>query len=734
MTSAPSHIPPLRTLLPRVLLALAVSAAVLVITQEDILKLGIIQRLELASIDYRFDARGRDPALKDSSTVVIVEMSSASHTSLPGQYPWPRSYYARLIRNLRAAGARAVGLDVIFTGRDVYSAANDSDLAAAIRNAGNVALAGKVEPVPAQYRIRTKLEDFGNLFFRVDSSLGLVNVVNDADGVLRRYNAFFDSEAGFPVPTFAFAVLNKYFNRPALTTAENFPDGFLYGRQEIPKYDNASFLINFQGPSGAFPRFNIADVLDDSTFTTTEEQETGVQINSFSDPEFGYLHDGSFRDKIVLVGSTVPEDHDLFPVARGGGRGGGDNLMYGVEIHANVIESFLRGAFIRKESPLLEVLSVIFFTCLTFFVTSALKGSRTRHAVLVEFNGVLFGLAEIFVIGYAALLLFNEYNYLMTVISPMIAVAGGYSASTAYHFVIERKQRLAIKAIFGTYLNPAVVEELVSNPDRFRLGGEKRTLSVLFGDIEGFTTISEQVPPEELVSLLNEYLSAMADEIFLTDGTLDKYMGDAVMAFWGAPVPLPDHALRACRTALAMQETARRMEAAWSALGRPVFNIRVGINTGEMIVGKMGGVKKVDYTVIGDSVNLASRLEGANKQYHTRVIASGETYALVEAAILGRPLDHIAVKGRSEPVVIYELLHERSRPMLLEDTEFLNHYNEGMRLYKDRAWTESLLAFQKAHALRPDDVPTQLYISRTRTYESDPPPSDWNGVFVMTVK
>lgn len=726
--------PKRRTLLTKAGIALAAALLIIIVTQEEILKLGIVRRLELASIDYRFESRGIRSDIKDSSRVVIVEISEESFKSLPERWPWPRSYYARLLRNLHRAGARVVGIDLIFSGRDVYHPANDDSLRAAMRATGIAVLAGKTDVAASHYALTTSTENFGNIFFPVDSVLGLVNIRNDADGVYRRSTPFWDTNTGLRVPTFAFAVLNTWFGFTTLTAAENFSGEFLFADRSIPKYDPTSFLINFYGPSGTFRHIKAADVLDDETFRTVEEETSGEEINTFSDPDYGYLVDSTFAGKIVLIGSTVPEDHDLFPVSFARGRQEGDNQMYGVELHANVIESILRDEFLYKQSALSEILLVIALVLLTFFVTSALKGSRTRHHVLVEVNGFLFALAELFIIGFAALLLFQHSRYLLTVISPMLAVVAGYVASTAYHFVVERKQRVLIKTMFSTYVNPSVVEELISHPEKLTLGGERKELTALFSDIAGFTTISEGMPPEELVGLLNEYLSEMTALVFRNDGTLDKYEGDAIMAFWGAPIAQDDHALRACRTAVQMQEAMVELRERWRTKRRPPLHIRIGINTGEMVVGNMGATGKFDYTVIGDSVNIASRLEGANKIYGSGILVSERTYELVRGEAVGRELDLITVQGRSEPLTVYEILamnHGRAPAAL---TAFLERYSRALALYRGRQWSAARAAFAELLTIRPDDGPSRLHAERSALYAAQPPPADWNGVFHMPGK
>jgi len=722
----------------QILLALTVSLFVVLFTREAVPKLGVLQRLELATLDFRFQVRGPRPFLTDSSRVVIVEISEESVKSLPEKFPWPRSYYARLLRNLKAAGARVIGLDLIFSGPDDYSPANDDSLRKALRETGIAVLAGKREEDQAYVRTTSAREDFGTIFYDVDSAVGLVNIRPDADGIYRLYNFYYliDMPGGqeIAVPTFGFAVLNQYFGLPPRSTPQPHGEGFAYHNVVMPLYDPGSMLVNYYGPNRTFPHIKFHDVLDDETFTTVEEAVSGEEINTFSDSEYGYQVDGTFRDKIVLIGVTVPEYKDLFPVSVARGEQKGDNLMYGVEIHANIIESILRHDFLRKQSSVSEVILTAILTIVTFFATSLLKATKTRQQFLLELVGFIIVVTLAALLGIAAVVLFTEYNYVLTVTSAMLSIAAGYSASTIYHLVSERKQRLLIKSMFSTYVNPSVVEELIAHPEKLVLGGKREELTVMFSDIEGFTTIAQDMPPEQLVSLLNDYLSAMSEIVFRHDGTLDKYEGDAIMAFWGAPIPKKDHALCACMTALEMQETVLRINAAWRAQQKPEFYIRIGINTGEMVVGNMGSAGKFNYTVIGDSVNVASRLEGANREYKTGIMVSARTYELVQDRILGRQLDRIAVKGRSEPVTAFELIQPRDRSPGPETVAFLDLYANGLQRYYAQDWKEAHRHFRKALHLRPSDHPTQLHLKRIKAYELTPPPPGWNGVFVLMHK
>ncbi len=723
----------------KLLVAIVVAVLTIILTHDDILQLGVVQRLEMATLDYRFQARGAYPGLRESSHVVIVEVNDESYRSLPDRWPWPRSYYARLVRNLKAAGAKAVGIDIILSEAEIQSPENDDDLRAAIRETGIVILAGKLETKQQDYTLVEADEHFGNIFFTVDSSLGLVNIRNDPDGVYRRYSPFWEAthirrHDTVRVPTFGFAVLNKYFGLPPLHVATVEEKRFTYAGRMIPQYDPSSLLINFFGPSGTFRRVKFADVIDDEDIVTNEETETGESINTFSDPDYGYLYDGTFTDKIVLVGSTLPEDHDLFPVSIAQGLQRGDNLMYGVEIHANVIESIFRNNFLYKQSARSEILLVLFFSLFTFYVTSALRSGRSKRHFVFELFGFLFLMFELAVIAVATLWLFIHSQFVMAAISPIVAVLGGYVASTGYHFVTERKQRLMIKTMFSTYVNPTVVDELIANPEKLKLGGERKQLTVMFSDIEGFTSISEKMESDALVALLNEYFGEMSSIILRNNGTLDKFFGDAVIAFWGAPLSQEDHALRACAAALEMQNKLAEIRNRWKQDGRPMIYTRIGINTGEMVVGNMGGAEKFDYTVIGDSVNIASRLEGANKVYRTGIIVSETTYEAVKHSILGRELDLLSVKGRSEPVRTFELIQQRDADLDPALERFVQLFTEGLHLYRLRKWDEAERKFSEAAMLRKDDYPSQLYTERAGFFKRNPPPADWSGVFELTTK
>ena len=311
----------------------------------------------------------------------------------------------------------------------------------------------------------------------------------------------------------------------------------------------------------------------------------------------------------------------------------------------------------------------------------------------------------------------------------MIAI---YLGIAIYRYVKEEREKKKIRGAFQYYLTASVINEMLKDPTNLKLGGDKKDLSVLFSDIRGFTTISEKLTPEELVRLLNEYLTAMTNIVFKYEGLLDKYMGDAIMAVFGAPLDQPDHARRACLTALEMMEDLHKLQKKWEAEGRPILNIGIGINTGDMVVGNMGSEMRFDYTVMGDMVNLGSRLEGINKEYGSNIILSEFTYNVVQDSVSCRELDWVRVKGKNKPVKIFELLGEKKDEGNWKD--LITNFEKGLMLYREAKWDEAIESFQRVLTIRADDFASSMYIERCKSLKEQPPPQPWDGVFTMTKK
>jgi adenylate cyclase len=344
-------------------------------------------------------------------------------------------------------------------------------------------------------------------------------------------------------------------------------------------------------------------------------------------------------NKIVLIGATAIGIYDLRVTPF-------SNNMAGVEKHASVVDNILHGDFLRRSNA--NVLLLIFLFAVVLGVALPRLGAGAGAAVfLALFAGYLGFVYYLFV---AKGIWFN-------LVYPASALFFSYTSQTAYRFFMEERRARDIRRMFSSYVSKRIVDELIRDPSKTKLGGDRKEITVLFSDIRGFTTFSEKHEPEEVVSLLNEYLGAMTAIVFEHEGTLDKFVGDAIMALWGAPVGQPDHAERAVRCALAMIGKLKELQAKWTAEGKYVIDIGIGINTGDMVVGNMGAEgKKMDYTVIGDNVNLGARLESLTRKYNNHIIISEYTYAKVKDVVQANELDSVTVKGKEKPVVVYDLV------------------------------------------------------------------------------
>jgi adenylate cyclase len=725
----------------KIILVISVALFSILLTQDYLFTIEPLKKLELKMIDSRFLQRGEIDISK-TSDIIILEISQESFDQIPAPYnrwPWPRSVYAKVVENLTDAGVKAIGIDINLSGADQFNSYNDTLLINAIRKSGKVVLAGKIDEVlekqieESSTRVKSLNHNFENIFYGADSSIGIVQLPPDYDGVFRRYLPYvYTASVNKKIPSFSFALLNKFYGLPKDFTAIRQSNYFQIDSTKIPQFDLFSMLVNFYGPSGTFQRVKLIDVLDDSEFNTVDEIEFGEQINTW-DMDGGLLQSNIFRDKVVLIGSTMPEDRDIFPTSFAKGNFEGDNLIYGVEIHANALQNLISRDFLSRQSKLSEIIEIFLMTLIVFFAAAYSRKIKLKYGFLIEVLNFLFILLIIFAVYLASIYLFVNYNIVIAIISPAVTAFVAYVSSTAFHFIRERQQNVLIKGMFSQYVSTHVVNQLLSDPDKLKLGGEKKNVSILFSDIAGFTTFSESKQPEELVYFINEFLNEMTELILANQGTLDKYLGDAVMAFWGAPVEVDDHAYQACLTALQMQKATNLVSQKWSAAGESPIEIRIGINSGDVIVGNMGGVKRFDYTVMGDNVNLASRLEGANKQYHSKIMISGMTYDLVKDKVLVRDLDLIRVKGKLLPTKVFELLGLADDSDSIAKMSLLENYFIGLKLYREKQFIEA-----KSHFINcfqnSSDYTSKVYADRCDAYIITPPPDNWDGVYEMKTK
>jgi adenylate cyclase len=460
---------------------------------------------------------------------------------------------------------------------------------------------------------------------------------------------------------------------------------------------HGQMLINYQGPLGTFLHYSIADVLQKSI-----------------PPE-------KFRGKLVLVGATATGIGDLRATPYGG------NIYPGVEIHANAIDNILNDRFIKHDARTALIDALLIFT---------LGIPLGIWMALVRPRWMWFGAAVLIplvAVDYGAFLRGWWLNFTI----PAMTLTGNVLLVSLYRALVEEKEKRKVRTAFGHYLSPEVIRRLLVNP---RLVDPKKTdITVMFSDIRGFTSISEKLDAQELALFLNQYLSDMTRIVFKTNGTLDKYIGDAVMAFWGAPFEEPGHAARACNAALEMMTRVRELQKQWEAQGKPSLDIGIGLNTGVASVGNMGSVLRYGYTALGDAVNLSSRLEGLNKDYSTHIIANETTYqGAKNDGFVFRELDLIRVKGKLQPVTIYQLMGRQADFAADGSAESVRlqveTFARARELYRGRQWNAAHDAFQEFLEKWPKDGPAGVYLERCQEYLVTEPPANWDGVFVMTHK
>jgi adenylate cyclase len=426
--------------------------------------------------------------------------------------------------------------------------------------------------------------------------------------------------------------------------------------------------------------------------------------------------DPDLSGKIVLVGANVAGLYDLkaTPVS---------SVYPGVELHATLITNILKGEHVRGPFPSQALgLALVCALAVGMVVVAAYRPVLTVPVTALVAAGVG-------VISYQA---YARGGLFLHATPAWAATAATFVCGTLYNFATEGRRRRRIKGMFQTYVSPEVVDQMIARPELYALGGERKPMTVLFSDIRGFTTLSEGLEPTEVVALLNTYLDPMTEIVIRHRGTLDKYIGDAVVAIYGAPLPMEDHAARACRSALemfrALEET---VNPELVRRGWPEVRIGVGINSGLICAGNMGSERRRDYTVIGDGVNLASRLEGLNKYYGTRILIGPETREQVGDAFVCRHLDRVAVKGRGKAVDVHELVGEAVGEA---EREAIRVYEEGLALLWARRFEEAAARFGEALGARPEDTAAGLMKKRAVGFAAEPPPEDWSGAHVMDAK
>ncbi len=736
---------------------------------------GILELIEAKTLDLRFLLRGpRTPG----DDIAIIAVDEKSEDELGRWQSSGRSWLAQMLDIIHEGGAKTIGFDLTLAEPDKGAALEaidavqehylkqqqqpassaqadtsatlpfldslrttydyDRQLANAIQNVESVVLgyylfwdrtsaehldeeqrkahsqlltrvkyntlkfSGASAQAPLRARKAYGVEPNLPIFSDAANSLGFFTIIPDSDGYIRKAVLLAEYKGNY-YPSLALELSRNYLAPPmppiihaTAKEDEGLINGIQLGRHYIPTNERGELLINFYGPRHTFPYYSLSDVL------------------------LGRIPPQTFKDKILLLGftSTVYQDVHSVPFQEG--------TFPGVEVHATIVENILRQDFLTRPEWA-ALLDAAFIFLLGIVLGPALHWT---HSLRQELSGLILSLTLVFVAAYAA---FSFWSIWLNVTFPWIFVLLNYLLVTSYKYLTEEKQRKAIRHAFEHYVSPSVVKNILEHSERPELGQEPKVLSALFSDIRGFTELAEGMNSTALTEFLTEFFTPMTEIIVAHGGTVDKYIGDAIMVFYGAPAPQEDHAARACKTAVEMMIKVEELRARWRAEGMPEIKIGLGINSGEMSVGNIGSLERFDYTIIGDNVNLASRLEGTNKQYGTNIIISQFTYDMLpKDNFTVRELDTVRVKGKKEPVTIYELLgYDEYFPQLQELSDL---FHQGLTAYKQQQWDEAIAAFQTVLEKYPDDAPAKLYIKRCKDYRFSPPPDDWDGVFVMTSK
>jgi adenylate cyclase len=627
--------------------------------------------------DLLFLLRGPLPSPKN---VLVVAIDEPSFGVINKQWPWPRSLHAELLDRLFTANAKVAVLDIIFA--EPSRPEEDFRLADEIRKHPAVVLSNDIDV--------TKDKDFEREItvgpipelLSPGTETGFINLPIDPDGFVRRLN-----------------LTHGTLKSLGLVSAIKFSE---CRWQDLIGGD---LYINFLGPPRTIKIISYYQALD---------------------PDH-YLPPGFLKDKLIFVGFSTQsttelksqvKDHYYVPFSRWGG-----GLMAGVELHAQIAQNLIHRTVLRGlglKTTLILGLFLGLLSSIVFFMTSP----ALSVAVVIAESAMFLGTAYV---------LFSYYYVRLPLLFMLAPMGTSFFVSHSFRYWQTWREKNFVRKAFSTYVSPQMLQILLRRPDWLNLGGETVEATVLFLDIAGFTSISEKLAPETLFKVLNRYLKEFTNVILHNNGMIDKYIGDAVMAVWGIPISQKDHAVLACKTALEIRDAVNTLWIKADSRGTPRFEIRIGINSGRMMAGNVGGTVRFSYTVLGNEVNLASRLEGVNKFYRSVIVIGENTAKLVKDSFELRELDFIRVKGKVQIVRIYEL--QAFKGGLDDIQKQVNAVFElGRRFYLKSRWKEARECFEQGIVLKKNEGPCRVYARRCRLYEESPPDPDWDGVFKLTIK
>lgn len=660
------------------------------------------------------------PATSDISLILLDQQSLDWGQKYSGlSWPWPREVYGAIVDFCRRAQARSLAIDVLFLEPSAYGVGDDQVLAGSLEDFGSTALAAFVSragtggvpswpgniPGPS-WNMSPELKAFFDshdqpgtrlsppLEILARSAAVLANVRSepDKDGVFRRMRPA-DAFDGQILPGLG---LGAYLAWKPDSRWSLEKKGLSLDRLDIPVDRDGRAILRFRGPSGTHQAYSAAAVL-----------QSEILMRQGLDPD---LDPAVFRDRHVFFGFSAPGLFDLRPTPVGG-------VYPGVEIQATFLDNLLSRDFMRKMPASLTLVLLTGLCLLTALAMAVWKSPLTGTFLALGLLLLPLGLS---VLAYIQ-------GWWMPLVVQETGVGTAALLGLLYNYSTEGRQKRFIKNAFRQYLSPHVVEQLIAHPEKLKLGGERKTLSIFFSDLQGFTSISEKMDPEDLTSLLNDFLSAMTEIIQAEGGTVDKYEGDAIIAFWNAPLDVPDHGLRAVSAALKCQAALDRMRPAFKKRSGHDLRMRVGINTGPAVVGNLGSKTRFDYSMLGDAVNLAARLEGLNKKFGTFTMISESTRQAAGDSVLTRELGRVAVVGRGEPVTVFEPM---SGEAAAAGAEKLEKFALGLKMFYagDLAGAEKIFS-----SLANQDPAAAAYLDRCRL-EKDAAGRDWDGVWRMTTK
>ncbi|MBT8374989.1 MAG: CHASE2 domain-containing protein [Deltaproteobacteria bacterium] len=711
--------------------------------------------MELKTIDARFESRKKIETRSDVVLAVIDEKSIAKE----GKWMWPRSKMADLVTRLSHAGAKVIAFDIGFLEPDdkrivevinniqstlhnlnseeiqflhhlKNTTDNDKALADSIKNSSAKIVLGYFFQNDIKALEHTDSKDIqihqknilnSRYQFERYSSQEAKNIelleqvipqsnikeISDAASLSGYFNFFPDEDGAVRWLHTVLKFKETLYAPLSLVTVSAFLDSPLsinideYGVQNIqvgnlsiPTDEEGRVLINYRGEEKSFPHISVTDILR------------------------GDVPQNKLKNKIVIIGATAIGIYDLRVTPFG-------SVFPGIEIHANIVDSILAEDFLHKPkwSAIFDVLAILLAG---IFLGIVLPRVEVIPGVLA---GILVFMGYILFCQF----LFTTYGIVLNLVYPLSVTLLIYVSITAFRYFMETKKKRFIKNAFSTYLAPTVVNQLLESPGNLELGGEERDITAFFSDVQGFTSISEALTPNEIVELLNEFLTEMTDIIFKHEGTVDKFEGDAIIAFFGAPNILKNHAERACIACIRMQKRLSQLREKWQGNDKPQLKMRIGLCTGSAVVGNMGSKNRMDYTMMGDTVNTAARLEGVNKIYGIYTLISETTFIAAGSSIATREIDTIYVVGKNEPVTIYQILGKDS------DVDDLmkkvnQHYAAGLRAYRNQEWNNAIKLFNAALKISPDDGPSNTMMDRSKKFKSNPPGKNWNGSYTVTTK